>query len=163
AIPVLMHREAAAFMAGRCDTCLRSLNVTFGEAAMSGTRVVEPDRLISGDEVMDTIGRRIRLIAPPWSSAPGALAVLDERTGTLFAGNIVSIRGVPDTRDGNPTGWRDALGVLAATRCRHLVSSYGAIGICSDIDSFGRYFTDLETRVAELLHEGVGLAELGER
>ena len=109
------------------------------------------------------IGRRLHILAPAWSSAPGALAVLDERTSTLIAGSLVSIHSVPDTRDADARGWRDALAMLAATRCRRLVSTFGAVGRCSDIDAFARYFDDLGTRVAALLREGVGLAELGER
>jgi hypothetical protein len=105
----------------------------------------------------------LRVIAPAWSSAPGALAVLDERTSTLIAGSLVSIRGVPDTRDADARGWRNALATLAATRCRHLVATYGIIGRCADIDAFARYFSDLETRVTALLREGIGLAEVGER
>lgn len=162
-IPVLMHRDAAALMASRCESCLRNLTAALGRDAMAATRVVEPDRLISGDEAIDAIGRRLRVIAPGWSSAPGALAVLDERTSTLLAGSLVSIRSVPDTRDADAHGWRDALAVLAATRCRHLVSSYGAIGRCSDIASFAKYFNDLETCVAMLMREGIGLAEVGDR
>lgn len=162
-IPVLMHRAAAALMASRCEMCLRDLKASLGDDAMAATRVVEPDRLIDGDALIDSIGRRLRVIAPAWSSAPGALAVLDERTSTLIAGNLVSIRSLPDTRDADARGWRDALVVLAATRCRNLVSSYGAIGRCSDIAAFTRYFNDLEARVVALMREGIGLAELGDR
>jgi hypothetical protein len=43
------------------------------------------------------------------------------------------------------------------------VSTFGTTGRCSDIAAFARYFDDLETRVATLLREGTGLAELGER
>lgn len=162
-IPVLMHREAAALMASRCESCLRNLKAAFGEEEMADTRVIEPDHLIDGDQAIDAIGRRLRVIAPAWSSAPGALAVLDERTSTLIAGSLVSIRSVPDTRDGDARGWRRALVRLASTRCRHLIPAEGAIGRCSDIESFGRYFSDLEARIAALLHEGTSLGELGGR
>lgn len=162
-IPVLMHRDAAALMASRCESCLRTLTQSLGADAMAGTRVVVPDRLIDGDGAIVEIGRRLQIFAPAWSSAPGALAVFDERTSTLIAGSLVSIRSVPDTRDADARGWRDALAMLAATRCRHLVSTFGAVGRCSDIDAFARYFNDLETRVAALLREGKGLAEVGER
>jgi glyoxylase-like metal-dependent hydrolase (beta-lactamase superfamily II) len=162
-IPVLMHRSAARIVAGRCETCLRNLKATLGEDAMAATRVVTPDRLIDGDATIDTIGRRLRLIAPARSSAAGALAVFDERTSTLLAGNLVSIRSVPDTRDADAVGWGKALASLAATRCRHLVSSYGAIGRCADIDLFASYFNDLEARVAALMRAGVSLAELDGR
>ena len=162
-IPVLMHREAAALMASRCESCLRNLKAAFGDDEMADTRVIEPDRFLDGDETIDAIGRRLRVIAPAWSSAPGALAVLDERTSTLIAGRLVSIRSVPDTRDGDARGWRGALVRLAATRCRNLIPADGAIGRCSDIESFGRYFSDLEDRVAALLGDGTSLAELGGR
>jgi glyoxylase-like metal-dependent hydrolase (beta-lactamase superfamily II) len=162
-IPVLIHRDAAALLVSRCETCLQDLNATFGVRAMEGTRVIVPDRLIDGDLALDVIGRRLRLIAPPRSSAPGAIAVLDERTSTLIAGSIVSVNTVPDTRDGDARGWRDALGTLAATRCRHLVPAYGPVARCADIGRFARYFSDLEGRVGDLLREGVSLAELGDR
>jgi glyoxylase-like metal-dependent hydrolase (beta-lactamase superfamily II) len=162
-IPVLMHRDAAALVASRCDTCLRDLRSALGDAAMRGTRVVVADRLIDGDLTLDVIGRRLRVIAPPWSSAPGALAVFDESTSTLITGSMISIKSVPDMRDGDPRGWREALATLAATRCRHLVASHGAPGHCSDIAPFAGYLTQLEARVAALLREGVGLAELDGR
>jgi len=162
-IPVLMHRDAAALLVARCEICLQDLKATFGEAAMEKTRVVVPDRVIDGDIVLDLIGRPLRVIAPPRSSAPGALAVLDERTATLVAGTVVSIDTVPDMRDGDAAGWRDALAILAATRCRHLVPAYGPPGRCADIPRFTRYFNDLDARVRALLRAEVSLAELGDR
>lgn len=162
-IPVLMHAEGAALMASRCEACLTALKASLGSDAMAGTRVVVPDRLVAGDIALDAIGRRLTIIAPPWSSAPGALAILDERSSTLIAGSLVSIRSVPDTHDADPRGWRRALETLAATRCRHLVPSYGAVGRCADIAAFGGYFRDLDDRVASLLRTGTSLAELGDR
>lgn len=162
-VPVLMHRAAAALVASRCEACLQNLKATLGDDVMAATRVVEPDRLIDGEQMIDLIERRLRLIAPAWSSTPGALAVLDERTSTLIAGNLVSLRRVPDTRDADAEGWRDALTTLRSTRCRHLVPTYGPPGNCADIDVFARYFIRLENHVAKLIQEGVGLAELNER
>jgi glyoxylase-like metal-dependent hydrolase (beta-lactamase superfamily II) len=162
-IPVYMQRDAASLMAGRCESCLRNLRASLGERAMAATRVIVPDRLIDGDTAIDAIGRRLRVMSPAWSSAPGAVAVLDERTSTLITGSMVSIRAVPDTRDANAKGWRDALAVLEATGCRHLVPGYGPVGRCSDVAAFALYFIDLEDRVGTLLREGIGLGELDER
>jgi hypothetical protein len=162
-VPVLMHAQAAALMAARCGACLAALETSLGSDAMAGTRLVVADRMVAGDIVIDAIGRRLRIIAPPWSSAPGALAVLDERSSTLLAGSLVSIHSVPDTRDADPGGWRSALPTLAATHCRHLVPSYGPAGRCSDIAAFTRYFTYLDDRVASLLRAGTSLAELADR
>ncbi|HEX4942818.1 MAG TPA: MBL fold metallo-hydrolase [Usitatibacteraceae bacterium] len=162
-IPVLAHRSGAKLMAARCETCLRRLRPLLGEEAMAATRVVTPDRLIDGDETLDLIGRRLRLIAPRWSSVPGAIAVFDETTSTLIAGNLVAIERVPDMRDANPAAWRRTLAQFASMRCRHLVPGYGPPGTCADIPAFDRYFAALEGRVETLLRDGVSLAELRHR
>ncbi len=159
-IPVLAHRRGAELMSARCETCLSNLETSLGAEAMAATRVVEPDRLIDGDESLDVIGRPLRLIALDGSSAPGALAVFDVRTSTLITGSLTSIKRVPDMRDADPESWRDALARLGATRCRHLISGFGPVGRCSDIAAFARYFAALEERVATLIKDGVSLAEL---
>ena len=130
---------------------------------MAATRVVQPDRLIDGSETLELIGRPLRLIAPPSSSAPGSIAVFDEWTSTLIAGNLVAIQRIPDMRDANPKAWRDALVQLASLRCRHLVPGYGPVGKCADIGAFADYFAALEIRVEALMKSGVSLAELRDR
>jgi glyoxylase-like metal-dependent hydrolase (beta-lactamase superfamily II) len=162
-IPVLAHRGAAELIAARCETCLRNLRSTLGNDAMDGTRVVTPDRLIDGDLRLELIGRPVRIVAPPWSSTPGSIAVLDESTSTLIAGDLVSIRHVPNLRDADPKAWQVTLGRLAALRCRHLVPGYGPIATCADIAAFARYFEALEARVDALVKAGVGLSELRAR
>jgi glyoxylase-like metal-dependent hydrolase (beta-lactamase superfamily II) len=162
-IPALAHRRSAELIAARCERCLSNLRSALGEEAMAATRVVKPDRLIDGDEVLDLIGRPVRLIATQWSSAPGAVAVFDEWTSTLIAGNLVTTNRIPDMRDANARAWRDALADLEATRCRHLVPGYGPVGSCADIAAFARYLAALEIRVETLLNEGVSLAELRDR
>jgi hypothetical protein len=133
-IPVLAHRLSAELIAARCETCLRNLRSTLGEEAMTATRVVKPDRMIDGAETLKLIGRPLRLIAPQWSSAPGAIAA-----------------------------WRDALVQLESTRCRHLIPGYGPVGNCADIAAFAHYLAALESRVEVLMKDGVSLAELRDR
>jgi glyoxylase-like metal-dependent hydrolase (beta-lactamase superfamily II) len=162
-ISVLAHRSSANLIAARCDACLRNLRSTLGEHRLAGTRVVEPDRLITDDVRLELIGRPLRLIAPPWSSAPGAIAVFDETTSTLIAGSLVSINRIPDIRDADPKAWREALVDIETTRCRHLVPGYGPVGTCADIAAFGKYFEELESRVDALMRDGVSLAELRNR
>jgi glyoxylase-like metal-dependent hydrolase (beta-lactamase superfamily II) len=162
-IPVLAHRSTAELISSRCATCLRNLRAMLGDDLMVNSRVVKPDRLIDGDERLEVIGRPLRLIAPPWSSAPGAIAVFDEKTSTLVTGNLVSIYRIPDLRDADRQGWLEALAKLRSLRCRHLVPGFGPIGTCADVDALVRYFDELETRVSALINEGVGLADLRKR
>jgi glyoxylase-like metal-dependent hydrolase (beta-lactamase superfamily II) len=162
-IPILAARQSAELIASRCETCLTNLRRTLGEEAMENTRVVLPDRLIEGGQTLDLIGRPLRLIVPPWSSAPGALAVFDVTSATLVTGSLVSIERIPDLRDAHPQAWRAALVELEATACRHLVPGYGQVGTCEDVAAFAQYFDALERRVADLQRQGVGLAELNAR
>jgi len=162
-IPVLAQRRAAEMIAARCEACLQGLRSNLGQALMANTRVVKPDRLIDGSTTLELIGRPLRLIAPPWSSAPGAIAVFDETTSTLIAGSIVLIHRVPDLRDANLQSWREVLADIEAMRCRHLVPGYGPIGTCADAGAFDRYLAQLESRVTNLMNEGVGLADLRKR
>jgi len=161
-IPVLAHRSSASLIADRCATCLRHLQSLLGDE-MAATSVVVPDRLLDAGDTLELIGRRLRLIAPPWSSAPGAIAVFDEKTSTLIAGNLVSINRVPDIRDADPKAWKDTLVHLAAMRCRHLIPAHGPVGSCVDIGGFANYFVRLESRVDALMTEGVSLGELRDR
>jgi glyoxylase-like metal-dependent hydrolase (beta-lactamase superfamily II) len=162
-IPVLAHRRTAEMMAARCETCLQTLQSTLGQDFMAGTRVVKPDRLMDGSTMLELIGRPLRVIAPPWSSAPGAIAVFDESTSTLIAGSIVLIHRVPDLRDANSPSWRRALAEIESMRCRHLVPGYGPIGTCADAGAVDRYLSELEDHVTALMAEGVGLADLRKR
>ena len=162
-IPVLMHRDAAALMAARCDTCLRTLNETLGAQTMAGSRVVTPDLTMTQTTMIDVIGRPLRLIAPASASSPGALAVYEAATRTLIAGDLATIDRIPDLRDADGKPWREALAALAATRCRHLVPSLGKLGSCADLVALDRYFAALDERVRELVGAGVGLADVAQR
>lgn len=162
-IPVLMHHDAAALMAARCDACLARLTDALGERAMVGTRVVVPDRLVAATTNLDLIGRRLRLIVPGRGSTPGALAVLDPQTGTLVAGDLVPVARVPDTRDTDGEDWRDALSVLGATRCAHLVPTFGRVADCQALDAIDAYFATLDACARRAFAEGVGLAAVPAR
>ncbi len=162
-IPILMHRDGAALMAARCQRCLENLNKMLGANEMEGSRVVRPDRLIDATRRVDVIGRPLMLIASTGSSAPGALSVLDETSGTLIAGSVVAIDSVPDMRDGDVGAWMAALAALKETHCAHLVPAHGRIGTCADIGALERYFEALDSQIRGLLRAGVGLAELRDR
>ena len=162
-IPVWMHRSSAALMAARCATCLRTLQNELGERAMVGSRLVKPDHVVDASQSLDVIGRRLTLIVPGEQRAPGTLALWDETTRTLIAGNLVSVERVPNLRDADDRGWPSALVALKATQCVHLVPTFGRIGTCADIDALERYLAALVKHVRTLLVAGVSLAELPAR
>lgn len=159
-IPIAMHADAAALMTSRCAACLERLRGALGEDAMAGTRVVRPGLTLRDGDVVRTSGRALRIVAPGWTSAPGAVAAFDARTSTLVAGSVVALRAVPDLRDADVARWRVGLSRLQAMNCAHLVPAYGVPGRCADIPSFARYLEELEVKVRGLLAAGVELGDL---
>lgn len=170
-IPVALHPAAAALMASRCENCLKTLLRVLGPHEMLGTRVVKPDRTLPPDlRGFDAgIGRAVRLLA--WgagghSSGPGDLAVLDETTGTLFAGGLVDADTIPDVQDADFTGWRQGLAGLQALAqagsVRRIVPGHGPVGGNAQVAAIARYLDQLEQRTAQLLDAGTALSDVAD-
>lgn len=167
-VPVVMHRDAARLMASRCEGCLKTLVSLLGADEMAGTRVPRPDIEILGPDTADRlpdIGRPVRLLmaAPGQPSAsPGHLAVLDERTGTLFAGALLDADAIPDVQDADLAGWHAALADLRRWSLQHIVPGHGPASSLTLIDRGERYLTQLATRTAALLAAGMPLSEVAD-
>lgn len=167
-IPVAMHPAAARLMAARCDNCLKTLRRVLGDEEMAGSRVVRPDRLLdpaTATPLPALIGRPIRLLAhgpDAHSSGPGDLAVLDERTGTLFAGGLMDAQSIPDLQDADPAGWRAALAALATLPLQRIVPGHGPVSPPTLIGQTLRYLDQLDERIAALLAAGTPLSDVAD-
>ncbi|WP_256354000.1 MBL fold metallo-hydrolase [Variovorax sp. dw_308] len=159
-IPVLMHRKAADLMASRCERCLRVLKETLGEEEMKGTVMFTPDRQFDDTQTLDAIGRPVQVFYFGHSSGPGDVAVLDPRTGVLFAGGLLDQARIPDVMDGDIDGWLVALDALRKLPIRVIVPGHGPRTTAAAIDAQVRYLTQLRTRVSQLLQAGTALSEV---
>lgn len=167
-VPVVMHRDAARLMASRCEGCLKTLVSLLGTDEMASTRVPRPDIEILGSDTADRlpdIGRPVRLLttAPGrLGVSPGHLAVLDEHTGTLFAGALLDADTIPDVQDADLAGWHAALAGLRGLSLQRIVPAHGPASSPALIDRVERYLTQLARRTAELLAAGVPLSEVAD-
>ena len=166
-IPVTMHPAAARLMAGRCEGCLKTLQRVLGADEMRGTHVVKPEHLIDpASRAFDAgIGRPVRLLA--WgpgghSSGPGDLAVLDETTGTLFAGGLVDADTIPDVQDADFTGWRTGLAGLQTLAPQRIVPGHGPLAGPGQVKTIARYLDQLDRRTAQLLDAGTALSDVAD-
>ncbi len=160
-IPVLAHRASAELIAARCENCLHNLRQILGEDEMAGSRVQPPDRQIEASTTIDTGGRRLALIHPGWASSPGDLVVRDLHSGVIFAGTLVSVGRVPELRDGEPAGWRDALlhlQALARPQGERIVPGSGPPVPAAALDTVRDYIADTEARVRSLFDAGTPLS-----
>ncbi len=161
-IPIRMHRRTAGLMASRCETCLATLRQSVGEEAMRGTTMYSADQEFDTSHTLDAIGRPLRVLSFGHSSGPGDSAVLDERSGVLFAGGLLDARRIPDIQDSDLEGWRAALRELRALRPRIVVPGHGAASGAALITTVERYLTLLEAHVRSLVKSGTSLLNVAE-
>lgn len=161
-IPLRMHRRSAALMASRCETCLKTLRLTLGEAAMRGTTIYKADQEFDAAHELELIGRPVRVLSFGHSSGPGDSAVLDVRSGVLFAGGLLDVGRIPDIQDSDLQGWRHALRELRESRFSRVVPGHGAAATALAITSVERYLAALEARVRELLASATSLLDVPE-
>jgi quinoprotein relay system zinc metallohydrolase 2 len=119
------HHRLPAELAKRAPYYLRSFRDALGAEAIAEVRIVPPSLLVDDQTVLDLGDRPIRLTA--WSPAAHTdcdLTVLDEKTGVLFAGDLVFLQHVP-VLDGSLRGWLSILPKLAALPAKIVVPGHG--------------------------------------
>lgn len=125
---------------------------------MAGTEVVLPEGA-AADGTVTIGGRRLRLLALRGHSA-GDLAILDEASGTLIAGDLVFHNRAPATPHAELAAWHDALARLAATPHRQCVPGHGPLdrgGVA--IAQTGDWLRWLEEALREAVGGGLDMAE----
>ncbi len=159
-IPVFMQRRAVGLMRSRCEHCLENLRKLLGDTPMIGSRVVTPDREFDHAEVLALAGRPIELLYFGHSSGPGATAVFDSETRTLFAGGLIDYQRVPDVQDADLDGWQKALEQMQKMQIDCVVPGHGGIAPANAITETGHYLSALHARIIRLLQEGVALSDV---
>jgi len=161
--PLLTHRRSAQLMHERCAHCLENLRLLLGEEAMRGTRLVVPGRLVDGSLILNVGGRELELLHFGWGATPGDLVVLDRRSGVVFAGGLVSIGRVPETRDGKIDGWIAALDALARLPARRVVPGHGPVSDLAQALRTRDYLLDLDSLARRLYEQRLSLLEALDR
>ena len=161
-IPVRMHSRTARLMASRCETCLKTLRQTVGEEAMRGTEIYKADQEFDPSHQLDMIGRPVRVLYFGHSSGPGDIAVLDVKTGVLYAGGLLDAQRIPDIQDSELAGWQQALRDLQGMNLTQVVPGHGAASPASLIKTVQHYLTQLEARTRSLVEKGTSLLSVSE-
>lgn len=158
-VPLLAQRRTIDLMKARCENCLAHLIPQVGESAMTGTRLVLPERSMEHSQRIKAGGREIDLVYLGWASTPGDLVVHDPLSGVTFAGGMVTAERIPELRDADFDGWLKALEQLAALDTRRLVPGYGPIQSPAAIAQMAGYLRALDQRMRALYAAGVGLSD----
>lgn len=161
-IPVVMHARTARLMASRCETCLKQLQQSVGEAPLRGTAMYRPDRQFEAPFEVEGLGRTVRVLYFGHSSGPGDIAVHDVASGVIFCGGLADVHRIPDIQDSELPGWHRALAALRALGPRTIVPGHGAPAGPHALDDVARYLSQLETGARALVDRGVSLIDVNE-
>ncbi len=146
--------EGASFVGHRNLPRALATRRIMGDDLIDEVRMIPPTLLVDGILKLDLGGRSIVLRAWPTAHSDNDLTVLDEQTGTLFAGDLVFLGHVP-VIDGSIRGWLTAIDELGAIPAQRLVPGHGPVNDWpAALADERRYLERLASDVRALVAQG---------
>ncbi len=153
------HAEFPAALAARREAYRAALQRTLGEAA-AGSEIAVPTLLVSSEQQIELGDRILRLHAWPTAHTNQDLTVFDERSRTLWTGDLLFVDRIPVV-DGKALGWMRVIDALLAMKPAHLIPGHGPLDRPAAA-AFGAqrdYLHKLITECRSAVRNGTTLAE----
>lgn len=157
------HANLPRALATRGGFYVDAFRRLMGDELMSEVRLIAPTQLVETEASLQLGRRSLKLRAWPVAHTDSDLTILDEATGTLFAGDLVFLGHVP-VLDGSIRGWLGVLGGLAEIPARRVVPGHGPAAKWPDaLAEERRYLERLAADVRSLVRQGAPLRQAAER
>lgn len=154
------HAKLPRALAARADRYLGRNKELLGEA-FDGTRIIPPTLLVKDRQELDLGDRKLLLEAHETAHTDNDVTVLDEKTGTMFLGDLLFSKHVP-ALDGSIRGWLGLIAKLEARRDVKLaVPGHGPASMPwpSALGAEQRYLSKVADDVRMMIKQGKTLAE----
>jgi quinoprotein relay system zinc metallohydrolase 2 len=118
------HAKLPRALAARAQQYMQANRALIGETGFAGTEIVLPTLLVDSEATLDLGSRLLRLTAHPTAHTDNDLTVFDEKTGTLFLGDLLFKNHLPAI-DGSLNGWLAVLDDLVKLPAAGAVPGHG--------------------------------------
>jgi quinoprotein relay system zinc metallohydrolase 2 len=153
------HKNLPRALTERGPHYLETLRHDMGEALLKDVRLIVPTLLVDHEMRLD-LGHRVLLLqAWPPMHTDCDLTILDETTGTLFAGDLVFLQHLP-VIDGSVVGWLKSMDALSKIPAHLVIPGHGPIGVPwpQALDAEKSYFLKLTQDLRGMISKGTDIA-----
>ncbi|MEH6717551.1 MAG: quinoprotein relay system zinc metallohydrolase 2 [Aurantimonas endophytica] len=161
---IIGHRRLPAALSARAEFYRQSMREQMGPALADAVTITLPHETVEGERRIDLGGRTLLLTAWGTAHTDNDLTVLDEATGTLFAGDLVFMEHVP-VLDGSIKGWLAQTPELAAIDAQRVVPGHGSPSAPwpQALEAQTAYLEALAADLRAAIADGVPIAEAVEK